>query len=78
MINAKLILRCCALLSVIGFLLAVVLWLQFRAENRALLDDALASARQISEAARDQIGGTLVRISREVDGTAENILRDGR
>jgi hypothetical protein len=76
-INAKLILRCCAVLSVIGFLLAIVLWLQFRAENRALLDDALASARQISEAARDQIGGTLVRISREVDGTAGNILRDG-
>ena len=77
MINAKLILRCCAVLSVIGFLLAVVLLLQFRAENRALLDDALATARQISEVARDQIGGTLVRITREVDDTAGNILRDG-
>jgi hypothetical protein len=75
--NAKLILRSCAVLSVIGFLLAVVLVLQYQAENRTLLDDALASARQISEQARDQIGGTLVRIGRELDNTAGNILRDG-
>ena len=77
MINAKLILRSCAVLSVIGFLLAAVMLLQYRADNRTLLDDALASARQASEQARDHIGGTLVRIAREVDETAGNILREG-
>lgn len=71
------ILRSCAGLSLVGFVLAIILVLQFRAENRALLDDALVSARQISEVARDQISGTLVRITREVDDTAGNILRDG-
>jgi hypothetical protein len=76
-INAKLLLRSCAVLSVIGFLLALVMLLQYRADNRALLDDALASARQASEQARDHIGGTLVLIARKVDETAGNILRDG-
>ncbi len=51
--------------------------LQYRADNRTLLDDALASARQISEQARDRIGGTLVLIGRKLDNTAENFLRDG-
>ena len=77
MTNAKLILRSCAVLSVIGFLLAVVMLVQYRAENRTLLDDALASARQASEQARDQIGGTLVLIARQVDETAGNLLRQG-
>lgn len=77
MINGKLILRSCTVLSLVGFVLVIVLVLQFRAQNRALLDDALTTARQISEVARDQIGGTLVRITREVDDTAGNILRDG-
>ncbi|MCK5362542.1 MAG: cache domain-containing protein, partial [Gammaproteobacteria bacterium] len=77
MINAKLLIRSCAVLSVIGFLLAVVMLLQYRADNRTLLDDALASARQASERARDHIGGTLVLIARTVDETAGNILRDG-
>jgi hypothetical protein len=76
-INAKLILRGCAVLSIVGFLLALVLSLQFRADNRALLDDALASARHITEEARDRIGGTLVLIGRELNEKAGNILRDG-
>ena len=75
--NTKLILRSCAVLSVFGFLLSVVLLLQYRADNRTLLDDALTSARLISEQARDRIGGTLVRIGRQLDNTAGNILRDG-
>lgn len=78
MINAKLTLRSCAVVSVIGFLLAVVLLLQFRTENRTSLDAALASAQQISGQARDQIGVTLELIASGVDTTAENILRDGK
>ena len=77
MINAKLILRSCAVLSSIGFLLAVVLLLQYRADNRELLDDALTSARQISGEARDYIEGTLARISGDVDEKAGNFLADG-
>jgi hypothetical protein len=75
--GAKLILRSCAVLSIIGFLLAIALLLQFRAENRTLLDDALASTRQISEGARDRIAGTLVIIARQVDESAGSFLQDG-
>lgn len=48
-----------------------------RAQNRTLLDDALASVRQIFQEARDHLGGTLALIGREVDETAWIILRDG-
>jgi len=75
-INAKLILRSCAALSVIGFLLAVALSLQYRAQNRALLDSALTSSRQIAEDARDRIGGVLVRVTRELNESAGKILRE--
>jgi len=51
--------------------------LQYRAENGARLDGALADARQISERARDDIGGSLVILARKMDGTAARILRDG-
>lgn len=75
--NAKLILRGCAVLSVAGFVVAVILALHFRAENETLLADALASAQTISEETRDHIGGTLVRVGRQVDGAAGRVLRDG-
>lgn len=77
MTRGKLVLPVCAALSVVGLLLAAILVLQYRAENRARLDDALADARKISDVARDQIGTTLVRIARNVDRTAANILRNG-
>ena len=69
--------RGCAALAVAGFLLAAILAMQYRAENRALLETALASAQSTAEVTRDQIGGTLVRIGRKVDGIAADILRDG-
>ena len=76
-IGAKLILRACAVLSAAGFVLAVVLALQFSAANQSLLEDALASAQKVSESARDRISGTLVLIGRQLDEAAANILRDG-
>lgn len=75
--NAKLILRGCAGLSVAGFVVAAILTLQFRAENEALLADALTSAQTLGEETRDHIGGELVRTGRQVDRTAARILRDG-
>ena len=75
--NAKLILRGCAVLSVAGFVVAVILALHFRAQNETLLADAVASAQTIAEETRDHIGGTLVRVGRQMDGTAARILHDG-
>lgn len=75
--NARLILRGCAALAVAGFVLALVLLLQYRAENRALLETAVAASQKLAEATRDHIGGTLVAVGRAVDGTAAGILRDG-
>lgn len=77
MINGKLVFRVCTALFAIGLIVAAILVLQYRAENRARLDDALADARQISEVARDQIGTTLVRVARKVDRTAADVLRNG-
>ena len=54
--NAKLILRGCAVLSVAGFVVAVILALHFRAQNETLLADAVASAQTIAEEARLIIG----------------------
>jgi type II secretory pathway pseudopilin PulG len=76
-ISSKLILRSCTVLSVVGFLLAVVLALQYRAENTARLDAALANAQQISERAREQIADKLVIIAEEVNRAAANSLRNG-
>lgn len=75
--HSRLLLGGCTALSVAGFALVVVLSLQFRAENRELLDEALASATDTAEQTRDRIGVTLVRIARAVDKTAAGILRDG-
>jgi hypothetical protein len=75
--NAKLILRGCVLLSVAGFVLALLLALQFRAHNRTLMENALATTRHAAEQARDNISGTLVLIGRGVDVTAADVLRDG-
>ena len=74
---AKLTLRGCTILSLVGVLLAVVLALQYRAENAARLDAAVADARQISERASDEIGDTLAIIARQVNDTAAIVLRDG-
>jgi len=57
--------------------LALALALQFRAQNQALLEDAIAAARQVTEQVRDTIGGTLVLTGRGIDITAGNILRHG-
>jgi hypothetical protein len=76
--NAKLMLRGCAALAVAGFVLAAILALQFRAENRSLLEAALESAQTTAGESRDRIGGTLVGIGRAVDGTATDILRGGK
>jgi len=75
--RSKLIIRSCALIALAGFVLALVLGLQFRAQNRALLEAAVAAARQATEQARDSIGGTLVLTGRGIDITAGNILRHG-
>lgn len=77
MINGKLIFRVCMALFAVGLILAAILVLQYRDENRARLDGALAYARQISDVARDRIATTLVRIARKVDRTAADVLRNG-
>lgn len=69
-------LRACAVIAVAGFVLAAILALQLRAQNRALLDSALTSARNTAEAARDEIGGTLVLLARQVDRAATEVFRD--
>lgn len=73
----KFIVGGCVALAIAGFVLAVVLALQYRSENRALLDSALASAVKLAEQTRDRIGGTLVAVGRSIDSTAEEILQDG-
>jgi len=77
MTSAKLVVRGCGIVSLVGFVLAVVLTLQFRAQNRTLLEDGVTAASQATEQARDSIGGTLVLISRGIDVTAEDVLRNG-
>ena len=47
--HTRLLLRSCAALSVAGFLLAIVLSFQYRADNRDLLDEALSSATVIAD-----------------------------
>ena len=75
--NSGLIPRGCLALGIVGIVLAVILALQYRAENRALLEDALASAEKLAEETRDRIGGILVTLARTVDRTAAGIVRDG-
>jgi hypothetical protein len=75
--SAKLILRSCVALSVVGFVLAAVLALQYRTENGARLDDALTEVGKASGRTRDQIGDVLVHIAQELNRTAGSLLRDG-
>jgi len=75
---STLIIRSCAVLSVIGFLYAISIGLQFRGENRALLSEGLQSAQQRGDDTQTQIESTLRRVTETIDKVSENLFKNGQ
>ena len=75
---STLIIRSCAVLSVIGFLYAIGIGLQFRGENRALLSEGLQSAQQRGDESQTQIESTLRRVTETIDKVSENLFKNGQ
>ena len=75
---STLIIRSCAVLSVIGFLYAIGIGLQFRGENRALLSEGLQSAQQRGDESQTQIESTLRRVTEKIDKVSDNLFKNGQ
>ncbi len=75
---STLIIRSCAVLSVIGFLYAIGIGLQFRGENQALLSEGLLSAQQRGDESQTQIESTLRRVTEKIDKVSENLFKNGQ
>jgi len=76
--NTTLIIRSCTVLSVIGFLYAIGIGLQFRGENRTLLSEGLQSAQRLGNEAQTQIESNLRRVTETIDKESENLLKNGQ
>ena len=72
------IIRSCAVLSVIGFLYAIGIGIQFRWENRALMREGVQSAQQRGDEAQTQIESTLKRVTKTIDEVSENLFKNGQ
>ncbi len=68
---STLIIRSCTVLSVIGFLYAIGIGLQFRGENRALMSEGIQSAQQLGEEAQTKIEGNLRRVTETIGKASE-------
>jgi cache domain-containing protein len=75
---STLIIRSCAVLSVIGFLYAIGIGLQFSGENRTLLSEGLQSAQQRGGETQTQIESTLRRVAEKVGKVSENLFKNGQ
>ena len=67
-------LRSCAVLSVIGFLYAIGIGIQFHRENRILMSEGLRSAQQLGREAQTQIEHNLSRVTETIDKASERIF----
>lgn len=64
----------CAVLSVIGFLYAISIGLQYYGDNRALMKDGIQSAQKIGYQVQTRIESNLRRVSKMIDKASEDIL----
>jgi hypothetical protein len=76
--NSTLIIRSCTVLSVIGFLYAIGIGVQYNRVNRALMSEGLQSAQQLGDEAQTQIEGNLRRVTETVDKASEDLLKNGQ
>jgi hypothetical protein len=72
------IIRGCAVLSVIGFLYAIGIGIQYHRDNRALMSEGLQSAQQLGQKAQTQIEGNLRRVTETIDKASAGLLVNGQ
>ncbi|HEY5703125.1 MAG TPA: cache domain-containing protein, partial [Gammaproteobacteria bacterium] len=68
------IIRSCAVLSVIGFLYAIGIGLQFRGDNQALMNKGLQSAQRHGDEAQTQIESNLRRVTETIGKASRDLL----
>jgi hypothetical protein len=74
---ATFIMRSCAVLSVVGFIYAIGIGVQYRGENRTLMSQGVQSAQRLGNEAQAQIQSTLRRVSETVDTASKKISKNG-
>jgi hypothetical protein len=74
LLSATFLSRSCAVLSIIGFLYALVIGLQVRDENRVLMDKGIQSARHVGKEAQGRIENTLMHATGTIEEQARNLL----
>lgn len=72
------IIRSCAVLSVIGFLYAIGIGLQFRGDNQALMNEGLRSAQRHGDEAQTQIESNLRRVTETIGKASRDLLDIGK